>query len=56
MHLTMPTVLASELQADTWQVKSTPTAFILDADGNVDAVIQLGSGNFTARIKRALGR
>ena len=54
MHLTMPTVLVSELQADTWQVRSTPTAFILDADGNVDAVIQLGSGNFAARIKRGL--
>jgi hypothetical protein len=48
------TILASERQAETWQVRSTPTAFLLDADGNVTAVIQLGSGDFPARIKRGL--
>jgi len=54
MHLTMPTILASELQADTWQIKSTPTAFILDAHGKVTAVIQLGAGDFATHVKRAL--
>jgi thiol-disulfide isomerase/thioredoxin len=55
MRLTIPTVLVASAAADEWQVVGTPTAFVLDANGMVTAVVAAETPNaFVTKLSKSL--
>jgi len=58
LKLSMPTALITRELADQWKIDSTPTAFVVDAQGTIRAVVLPSEdpAQFTKALHRALRR